>query len=66
MGQVGDQRNHRNPLVGQRRHRFANAGVLQGHEGDAIGATAVIEQALGQHVWIEAFDEITAAAHVEG
>ncbi len=63
--QVGDQRDHRYPALGQRRDRLAHRRMLERHHRDAVATLAVAQQRGGELMRVEALDEFGAATHVE-
>ncbi|KAG1073686.1 hypothetical protein G6F40_017459 [Rhizopus arrhizus] len=55
VGQIRNQRDRRHALLRQGVDGFPHHRVLQRHEGDAVGALAVLGQRLRQGVGVEAF-----------
>jgi hypothetical protein len=64
LREVGDQGQHRH-LPGDRGHRLAHQRMFERHEGDAVGALAVMAQRAGERLRVEAFDEVRAAGRIE-
>ncbi len=65
VGQVRNQRHRGHALLRQRVDGFAHHRMFQRHEGNAVGALAVLGQRLGQRVRVEAFNVFDLALGVQ-